>query len=168
MDERHNEAWWKVIGPDEGESIWQPLPSQGFVTVNLTPDNMPYDSFSSGIQSMPPGGYVREHGHRRNHELVFIYEGEGRVEIEGNNYEVTKGSTVLFGRYARHVIENTGDVDLKMFWVFMPAGLEYWFRGIGRERTPGEPMPEAFPRPDGVEEIMEQQRFVPPANTEKK
>jgi len=167
MKNQHKQPWWAVIGPEDGESLWQPLPSQGYVTLNLTPDNMPYDGFTSGIQVMPPGGYVREHGHTRNHELVFIYEGEGRVEIDGNEYLVGPGSTVLFGRYAAHVIENVGDVDMKMFWVFMPAGLEHWHRGIGRPRVPGEPMPEAFPRPEGVEDLMAQQRFMPPAAASK-
>ncbi|MEM1261285.1 MAG: cupin domain-containing protein [Pseudomonadota bacterium] len=162
MTEKHNEPWWAVIGPDKGESWWQPLPSSGFVTLNLTPDNMPYDGFTSGIQSLPPGRLVREHGHTRNHELVFVYEGTGRAIIEEHEYPLTKGSTVLFGRYARHIIENTGDVDMKMFWVFMPPGLEHWFRGIGKPREAGESMPEPFPRPDGVEGLMESLRFVPP------
>jgi mannose-6-phosphate isomerase-like protein (cupin superfamily) len=153
---------WSVVGPDEGESLWQPLPSRGYVTVNLDPTNMPYDGFSSGIQVLPPGCSVREHGHRQNHELVFIYEGTGRCEIETDEYELVPGTTVLFGRYARHVIENTGDVDLKLFWVFTPARLEDWFRAIGKPRKPGEPMPEAFPRPDNVEQYMQEQRFVPP------
>ena len=124
---------------------------------------MPYESFTSGIQVLPPGCHVREHGHKHNHELIFIYEGVGKAIIEGETYELRKGSTVLFGRWARHVIENTGDKDLKLFWVFMPPGLEHWFRGIGRPGEIGEPMPEAFPRPDGVEALMEQMRFVPPA-----
>lgn len=154
--------WWAVVGPDEGESIWQPEPSRGYVDVNLTPDNMPYDGFSSGIQVLPPGCHVREHGHQVNHELIFIYEGTGRCEIEDAAYDLVPGTTVLFGRYARHLIENTGDVDLKLFWVFFPPALEYWFRAIGRQRTPGEDMPDAFPRPDNVSEIMEHMRFVPP------
>ena len=53
---------------------------------------------------------------------------------------------------------------MELFWVFLPPGLEHWFRGIGRERKRGEPMPEAFPRPEGVEELMEWMRFVPPAD----
>jgi len=165
VTERHLDPWWAVIGPEEGESLWQPLPSRGYVTVNLCPDNCPYDGFTSGIQVMPPGGYIREHGHRRNHELVFIYEGTGQVEIEGELSEIGPGSTVLFGRYARHTIKNTGDTDMRMFWVFMPPGLEHWFRGIGKPRKAGEPMPDAFPRPEGVEELMAQQRFVPPASS---
>ena len=47
-----------VIGPDEGMSLWQPLPSRGYVTVNLTPENTPYDTFSSGTQVLPPGCHV--------------------------------------------------------------------------------------------------------------
>jgi mannose-6-phosphate isomerase-like protein (cupin superfamily) len=162
MEERATEPWWAVIGPDEGDSHWQPLPSRGYVTMKLTPETMPYDSFTSGVQILPPGCHVREHGHKQNHELIFVYEGSGEVEIEGHTYQATKGTTVLFGRYARHVITNTGDVDMAMFWVFMPPGLEHWFRGIGRPRQTGEAMPEGFPRPDNVDDLMAQQRFVPP------
>ncbi|MGB1877220.1 MAG: cupin domain-containing protein [Rhodospirillaceae bacterium] len=155
--------WWAVIGPDEGESIWQPEPSQGYVTVNLTPENTPYDGFSSGIQVLPPGCHVREHGHLQNHELIFIYEGTGRCEIEDEVYDIGPGSTVMFGRHAKHLLENTGDVDMKLFWVFMPPGLEDWFRAIGKVRTPGEPMPDKFSRPDDVMDVMKAMKFVPPS-----
>jgi oxalate decarboxylase/phosphoglucose isomerase-like protein (cupin superfamily) len=157
------QPWWAVIGPDEGESLWQPLPSRGHVTLKLTPESMPPDTFTTGIQVLPPGCHVREHGHQQNHELIFIHRGTGRVTIEDESHDVEPGSMVLFGRYARHVIENTGDEDMQLFWVFMPPGLEHWFRAIGRQREPGTPMPEAFDRPDNVEEVMEQMRFVPPA-----
>lgn len=64
--------WAAVIGPEEGRSYWQPLPSRGHVTVKLAPEDMPYDGFSTGIQVLPPGCQVREHGHARNHELIFV------------------------------------------------------------------------------------------------
>lgn len=156
------EPWWFVAQPDEGESLWQPLPSRGYVNVQYSPDTMPYDDFTAGVQVLPPGGQVREHGHQRNHELIFVHAGTGEVNIEGETYPLRPGSSMLFGRYARHVIDNTGGVDMHMFFVFMPPGLEDWFRAIGRPRTPGDPMPDAFPRPDNVAEAMERQRFVPP------
>lgn len=154
--------WSKVVGPDEGRSYWQPLPSRGYVSVNLTPANMPYDHFSSGIQVLPAGCSVREHGHEQNHELIFIYEGTGRAEIEDKVYDLEPGTTLLFGRYARHVIENTGSCDMKMFWVFMPPGLEDWFDAIGQIRNPGEAMPDAFARPENVADVQQRMRFVPP------
>ena len=151
-----------VIGPDEGESLWQPKPSRGYVTVKLTPRNMPYDTFSSGIQVLPPGCQVREHGHQQNHELIFIYEGRGTATIDERTYDLEPGSTVLFTRHAQHLVENTGDVDMKLFWVFFPPGLEDWFQAIGRPRSPGDPMPEAFERPEDVAAIMQRMRFTPP------
>ncbi|MEM6683117.1 MAG: cupin domain-containing protein [Pseudomonadota bacterium] len=159
-DAKH--VWWGVMGPDEGVSLWQPEPSSGYVQMKFEPDNCPYDGFSSGIQVLPPGRSVREHGHEVNHELLFIYEGTGICEIETDTFEIGPGSTVLFGRHARHLLENTGDVDMKIFWVFLPPGLENWFRAIGRPRTPGEPMPDLFSRPDNVADVMKAQRFVAP------
>lgn len=152
-----------VVGPDEGISLWQPMPSRGYVNLNLTPDNMPYDDFCSGIQVLPPGHYVREHGHSQNHELVFIYEGEGICIIDGEEHTLTPGSTVLFARNSVHLLKNTGEVDLKLHWVFFPPGLDDWFKAIGKARTPGEPMPEPFDRPEDVREVMAQLKFMPPA-----
>ena len=51
---------------------------------------------------------------------------------------------------------------MKLFWIFFPPGLEDWFRAIGKIRTPGEKMPNAFPRPDNVEDVMKAMKFVPP------
>jgi mannose-6-phosphate isomerase-like protein (cupin superfamily) len=123
---------------------------------------MAYDTFSSGIQVLPPGCSVREHGHKRNHELIHIVEGEGRAVIDEITYVLSPGTTVLFGRNCRHFLENTGGRDMRLFWVFFPPGLEDWFHAIGRPRTACEPMPEAFPRPDDVAEIMQRMRFIPP------
>lgn len=154
--------WWAVVGKDEGESLWQPKPSNGYVTMSLTPESMPYDTFTSGIQVLPPGCHVREHGHKRNHELIFIYEGTGRCEIEDQEYQLEPGVTVMFGRYAKHIIENTGKTDMKMFWVFFPPALEHWFRAIGKVRQPGDEAPEPFARPDNVGDVMKHLCFVPP------
>ena len=151
-----------ISGPDDGVSLWQPLPSRGYVTVKFTPGNTPYDDFSAGTQLLPPGCHIREHGHRQNHELVFVYEGTGTVTIEGETTPLSPGSAVLFGRMARHRIDNTGEVDMKLFWVFAPPGLEDWFNAIGRERRPGEVMPEPFDRPPNVAEVQERMRCVPP------
>ena len=52
-----------VLGPEEGESFWQPLPSTGYIVNKLTPYNTPYDSFSLGIQVLEPGAHIRRHAH---------------------------------------------------------------------------------------------------------
>ena len=154
--------WSAVIAPDQAPSWWQPLPSRGHVSVALSPENTPYDGFSSGLQVLPPGCSVREHGHQRNHELLFIHAGTGVCTIEDETHDLVPGSIVLFGRHARHHLVNTGSTDMQIFWVFMPPGLEDWFAAIGRPRVAGDAMPAPFGRPDSVGAVQENLRFVPP------
>ncbi len=72
-----------VLGPDEGELFWQPLPSRGYIVNKLTPYNTPYDGFSLGIQVLEPGAHIRRHAHERQHEVLFCYAGEGWAEVDG-------------------------------------------------------------------------------------
>ena len=95
---------------------------------------------------------------------MFIYEGTGECRIDGEDYELKPGTTVLFARNSVHLLKNTGDVDLKLFFVFMPPGLDDWFKAIGRPRTPGEPMPEPFDRPEDVADVMAALKFMPPGS----
>jgi quercetin dioxygenase-like cupin family protein len=149
-----------VLGPEEGESYWQPEPSTGYVTVKISPYNSPNDLVSAGVQVLEPGSSVRGHAHERANEILFVFEGQGRAEVEGKWHRLAPGSTLMVGRFVQHYIENDGRVPLKMFWAIMPAGLEDWFKAIGRPREPGEPTPPPFERPENVADIQKQMRFV--------
>lgn len=151
-----------VVGPDEGEAHWQPLPSTGYIVSKITPYNSPYDTFSAGIQVLEPGRHVRQHAHERAHEMLFIYRGTGYAELDGERHELEEGSLILVGRAVQHVIYNTGDTQMKLLWMISPPGLEDWFSAIGRPKKPGEPMPEPFDRPEDVKAIQDQQRFIRP------
>jgi mannose-6-phosphate isomerase-like protein (cupin superfamily) len=144
-----------VVGPDEGESFWQPAPHRGYMTVKVGPHNHPSNLFSMGIQVMPPGCHVRSHGHARNDEVLFFYEGKGRCVVDGETHAVEAGSTVVLGRYVEHSIHNDGDTDMKFFWVFSPPGLERVIEAGGRRRTPGEAPPETFDRPANLLQVAE-------------
>ena len=80
-----------VLGPDEGESFWQPLPSRGYIVNKLTPYNTPYDNFSLGIQVLEPGAHIRRHAHERQHEVLFCYAGEGWAEVDGQRHDGAAG-----------------------------------------------------------------------------
>lgn len=149
-----------VVGAEEGESYWQPKPSTGYVTVKVSPYNSPNDLVSAGVQVLEPGASVRRHAHERANEILFVYEGEGRAEIDGQWHRLSQGSTLMVGRYVQHYVENDGSVPLKMFWAIMPSGLEDWFKALGRPRKPGEPAPAPFDRPENVADIQKQMRFI--------
>lgn len=151
-----------VLGPEDGESLWQPLPSTGYVTNKITPYNSPYDDFSTGIQVLEPGRHVRRHAHERSHELLFCYRGTGYAEIDERRHEIAEETMILVGRGVQHKVVNTGAEPMRLLWLICPAGLEDWFRAIGRPRRPGEPRPAEFDRPDNIEQIQAQQRFIRP------
>ncbi len=143
-----------VRQPDEGESFWQPVPANGYAEVRVSKRDSPkIQGFSSGIQVIAPGCHIREHQHGAEQELLFFFEGTGKILVNGVEHPVRPGTTAYLGPWNRHKIVNDSQADLKMLWVLMPGGLEDFFQAIGRPRTPGAPAPAPFPRPENVEEI---------------
>ena len=143
-----------VRQPDEGESFWQPVPANGYAEVRVSKRDSPkIQGFSSGIQVIAPGGHIREHQHGAEQELLFFFEGTGKILVNGVEHPIRPGTTAYLGPWNQHKIVNDSQADLKMLWVLMPGGLEDFFQAIGRPRTPGEPAPAPFPRPENVEEI---------------
>ena len=151
-----------ALGPEEGESLWQPLPSTGYVINKINPYNSPYDAFSVGLQVLEPGAHIRRHAHERSHELLFCYRGTGRADIDGQHFDIRAESMILIGRGLQHKVTNTGTEQMRLLWFIAPAGLEDWFRAIGRPRRAGESLPPPFERPANVEMIQAQQRFIRP------
>jgi mannose-6-phosphate isomerase-like protein (cupin superfamily) len=151
-----------ALGPEDGESLWQPLPSIGYVINKINPYNSPYDAFSTGLQVLEPGAHIRRHAHERSHELLFCYQGAGYADIEGQHYDVRAETMILIGRGLQHKVINTGTEQMRLLWFIAPAGLEDWFRAIGRPRGAGEPLPVPFERPANIEMIQAQQRFIRP------
>src|SRR5476651_287403 len=151
-----------VLGPEEGESYWQPAPHAGYMTVKLGPHNLDHKPFSMGIQGMPPGCHVRAHGHARNDEVFYILEGTGRCVIDGVEHKLEPGSTVMLGRYCEHSIHNDGDKDLKFVWFFTPPGLEQVVEAAGKPRRAGEAPPEAIARPANIAEVLESAGYATP------
>jgi quercetin dioxygenase-like cupin family protein len=138
-----------VVGPDDGESFWQPVRVSHRVDPQIT-------GLAHGIQVVAPGGHIREHVHPEQDELLFFFAGEGRALIDGEARPIRAGTSIFIGRGHRHRFDNTGRGDLAFAWVMVPGGangLDDFFARIGRPRTPGEPAPAPFARPPDVEQI---------------
>ncbi|MBS7538269.1 cupin domain-containing protein [Ancylobacter lacus] len=143
-----------VRQPGEATSYWQPVPANGQIEVIFAPHVVPMEHpIGFGTQTVPPGGYVREHAHDRNEEVIFVVRGKGRAVIDGVNHVMQPGSAFFVGKNRRHMFINEGSEDIVWTWLIVPNGLEDFFRLIGRERVAGEPAPEPFPRPENVLEI---------------
>ena len=152
-----------ILGPDEGENYWQPVPANGHISVRVSPKHVRMDHpFGLGTQTVPPGCYVREHAHDRNDEVIHVLAGSGRAVIDGAEHRIVPGTTIFLGKNRLHMFINDGDVDLKFIWLIVPNGLEDFFEAIGRPKLAGEETPEPFPRPADVLEIERRTVFAPP------
>jgi mannose-6-phosphate isomerase-like protein (cupin superfamily) len=151
-----------VLGPEDGESYWQPGPHFGHMNIKVSPESHPSNMFAFGIQVLPPGCHVRDHGHARNDEILFIYEGTGEAVVDGVRHRLEPGSTVVLGRFVSHTILNDGPSDMKFAWFFTPPGLERVVRAAGVVRKPGEQPPSAFQRPANMGEVLQGAGYATP------
>ena len=144
----------KILAPDEGASFWQPVPANGFVRNIFSRQGLgAQNDFSIGTQTVAPGCFIREHTHAHNEEIIYVVEGKGVARVDGVEHPIEKGSAVYIGVNRKHHFLNPNAEPMTFLWVMMPGGLDRFFAEIGRPRTPGEPAPEPFPRPENVAEI---------------
>ena len=142
-----------VLQPEEGQSYWQPIWANDYSIVKLRPKHAGPNNLAMGIQVIAPGGYVREHSHTPNQEILFCFAGKGTIIVDGMPHPFVPGTTVYAAPGVRHKIINDGPDELKMTWTYLPPGLDDFFAAIGRPREPGEPAPEPFARPADVHAI---------------
>lgn len=148
-----------VLQPEEGASYWRPRPTNGYVTVKTSPSYGGPGDIAMGIQVIPPGCFVQEHSHDRQVEILFCFEGQGEIEVDGKPHPFVPGTTVVASPWLKHKIINTGVRDLKMTWTMAPPGLETYFRKIGHPRNPGEAPPAPFDPPKAAQEIQRETGF---------
>jgi quercetin dioxygenase-like cupin family protein len=143
-----------IIGPEGGESFWQPVPANGFVR-NLLNNEVTGASlnFSMSMQTVAPGCFIREHTHDRNEEIAYVIEGQGSVRVDDDDRPIERGSCVFLGLNRKHRWNNPGPGPLTLLILFVPGGLDKFHAEIGRPRRAGDAPPTPFERPDNIAEI---------------
>ncbi|MDP6573414.1 MAG: cupin domain-containing protein [Rhodospirillales bacterium] len=151
-----------VVEPDDGRSFWQPEPANGYVIIKVEPRNTGVGGVSMSVQAVGVGGYVREHAHGENDEIIYVLEGKGTAVVDGERHPMVPGTTIFLGKCVKHTFINEGDGELRFIATILPAGLEDYFEAVGRPRRAGEAAPQPFPRPDNVLEIERNTVFKDP------
>ncbi len=148
-----------AVQPDEGEGYWRPKPANGYVVVKVSPRRGGERNLAMGIQVIPPGGFVPEHSHEKQEEILFCFEGEGLVEVDGVPHAFVPGTTIYATRWMKHKIINTGTRELKFTWTMTPPGLEDFFSAIGKSRQPGDAAPAPFDPPATIDRAAAESGF---------
>jgi len=74
------------------------------------------------LMSLQPNEDIGKEVHEDNDQFFRFESGQGRVEIDGNAYEVKDGSAIVVPAGAEHNVTNTsGDKELKLYTIYSPA-----------------------------------------------
>jgi quercetin dioxygenase-like cupin family protein len=68
-----------------------------------------------------PPGRAPDHYHEYD-EVIYVLEGEGVLEIDGEQAPLGPGTCVHLPRRLVHCLANTGDSEMRVLGVFRPAG----------------------------------------------
>ncbi len=82
--------------------------------------NAPVVQQSLAEASLPPGGATQRHYHRLSEEFYFLLEGEGLMEIDGEERPVGPGDAILIPAGAWHQIRSTGPETLRFLCCCAP------------------------------------------------
>jgi mannose-6-phosphate isomerase-like protein (cupin superfamily) len=77
-------------------------------------------SVTQFIGLIPPGR-APDHFHRYD-EVIYVLDGEGYLEIDGEQAPIRAGSCIHLPRTLVHCLANTGESEMRVLGVFTPAG----------------------------------------------
>ena len=73
------------------------------------------------LMSLNPGEEIGMEVHNDNDQFFRFETGQGKVIIDGNEYDVTDGFAVVVPAGAQHNVVNTGSGKLKLYTIYSPA-----------------------------------------------
>ena len=72
------------------------------------------------LMTLQPGDEIGSEVHEDRHQFFRFEEGNGKVDIDTNTYDVGDGSGVIVPAGARHNVRNTGSGPLKLYTIYAP------------------------------------------------
>jgi len=85
---------------------------------------------ATGISEYPVGSGAPLHSHNCD-EQVVILEGQGFVEVEGVRTDLVAGDTAYVETPRVHRYRNTGDVPMRIMWIYSQAHVTRTFADTG-------------------------------------
>ncbi len=74
------------------------------------------------LMALKPGEEIGKEIHSENDQFFRFEKGEGKVVIDGNEYQVSDGSAVVVPAGSEHNVINTSIADeLKLYTIYSPA-----------------------------------------------
>jgi quercetin dioxygenase-like cupin family protein len=87
----------------------------------VTAERLSAKCSSACVIRVPAGQTVKPaHSHPNGEEVIYIIRGSGRVYVDGEVEAVREGTTVLFPQGSVHMLQNSGQEEMKVICFFAP------------------------------------------------
>jgi quercetin dioxygenase-like cupin family protein len=113
---------------DEGEMLWI---ADELMTFKATGEDTG-GAYSLTDSVVPPGGGPPPHVHHWEDEAFWVLEGELEVLVGEASFLAAAGSFVHLPKGVRHSYENVGPEPARFLTLIVPAGLEKFFKEVGK------------------------------------
>lgn len=121
---------------DGDELLYRDSPRQ--ISILIEPRTTGSQQLAMGLEVVDVGSEIPRHIHLDAEEILFIYDGQGRVQVGDETQDVGPETTVFIPKDTWHGLVNTGTTPLKLTWTFSPAGFQDRMRALAREGIPYE------------------------------
>ena len=118
-----------VVNESEGEAI-QMRDGTALVRIKIA-KVQGAKSISFLSESFRPGDKLPVHKHLREDEMIFIHKGSGLFTLGEKQFEVKEGAVALVPKGIWHGLENNGNENIEMRFMYTPSGFEGFFREVG-------------------------------------
>ena len=114
----------EILKLDEVEGMTFPA---GRTTRVLTGQNLlPTKNFTAGYVVIQPKGTIPLHAHS-NEEIYILLKGTGKIKLGAKEEIVEAISAVYIEPNAEHFLQNMGEDEMVMIFVYSPAGIaNHW------------------------------------------
>ncbi len=98
------------------------------VHIMIEPATTGSEYLAMGVTQVDPESRIPMHVHADAEEVLFIYEGRGRVRIGNEEVEIGPQTAIFVPKGMAHGFVNTSDGSVLLTWTFSPPGEQEKFR----------------------------------------
>lgn len=101
-----------------------PQPYRRTLRILVSPETHDVNSLAIGMVTIPPGSKGERHRHKESDEFWIGVKGKGELIIGDEKVTLEPDVVAWAPRSVSHQIINTGDVELKAYFLYAPPGPE--------------------------------------------
>jgi mannose-6-phosphate isomerase-like protein (cupin superfamily) len=114
-----------IAKSSEAKGYFTPPPHKRELKVLISPSlQKDVKDLAVGMTILPPGESSSFHSHEMECETWIIVSGQGEVRVGDERQPVGPETVIFLKPHIKHQIMNTGQVPLRMFWIYTPPGGE--------------------------------------------